>query len=204
MEHINTHSNVQWVGRGFPNVIPAEHLYSTFVYRKSMAEHGYDMNLSAVGHREETIFTYQMHLAGHRLLVNRDAMVWHLREGSGGIRSYSDSSMWARDEAHFRRLCDGWGVKIKERLWVNLDGGRGDHYMFRMALPDIKKAHPDKLITVACAYPDCMDGESGIELRSVHDGIMGCPNFNELNIYMWCMQRNWNKSLVEAFKELYK
>lgn len=205
MVHINTHSNVQWIGPGYPRIVPAEHLYSTFIYRRDAAlEKGYDKNLSPVGHREETIFTYNLFKAGHKLLVNREAVTWHLRMGVGGIRSHSDSSLWARDEAYFRLFCEQWGVKPMERKWINLDGGRGDHYMFRMALPHIKETNPDVLITVASAFPECLEGEEGIDVVSVQDGINGCQNFQELNIYRWCMERKWSKSLVEAYKELYE
>jgi len=145
-----------------------------------------------------------MFKAGHKLLVNREALTWHLRMGVGGIRSHSDASLWARDEAYFKLLCEQWDVKPMERKWINMDGGRGDHYMFRMALPHIKEANPDVLLTVASAFPECLEGETGIDIMSVQDGIMSCGNFQELNIYRWCMVNKWDQSLVEAFKEIYE
>lgn len=204
LKHVNTHSNVQWIGPGYPRVVSAEHLYSTFIYRKSTAlEKGYDKNLSPVGHREETIFTYNMFRSGHALLVNRDAVTWHLRMGVGGIRSHTDTSMWEKDEAYFGLLCEAWGVKPVTRKWINMDGGRGDHYMLRMALPAIKEANPDVLLTIAAAHPECLDGEDEIDVFSVYEGYRSCPNFAELNVYRWCMERDWDKSLVDAFVEIY-
>jgi len=76
--------------------------------------------------------------------------------------------------------------------------------MFRMALPDIKKANPDVLLTVAAAFPECLEGETGIDVMSVHDGIMSDQRFQEKNIYRWCMEQKWDKSLVDAYKEIYK
>jgi len=202
MVHINTHSNVQWIkGTG---TVSAEHLYSTFIYRRSAGlEHGYDLNLSPVGHREESIFTYNLFRDGGKLLVNRDATTWHLRMDTGGIRSHSDRSLWSKDEAYFRLLCEQWGIKPMERLWINMDGGRGDHYMLRMALPEIKAAHLDKLITVASAFPECLEGEDGVDVTSVADGMSNVHDFGKLNVYQWCMANGWNESLVEAFKRIY-
>jgi len=205
LTHINTHSNLQWLGKGQPSVVNAEHLYSTFIYRRSAGlVHGYDQALSVVGHREETIFTYNMFRDGHALLINREAVVWHMRQDVGGIRSYNDPSLWLRDEMRFDALCAEWGVTPLKRLHVNLDGGRGDHYMFRMALPDIRKAHPNEIITVYAAYPECLDDEVDIEIKSVADGISSVHNFELLGLYRWCMERRWDKSVVEAYKQIYK
>ena len=79
--------NVQW----FPFETPAnksvDHLYSTFLYRKEAAQHGYEMTLSPKGFREETIFTYEMKRKGWNLLVTPKCVTWHYQQPTGGIRS---------------------------------------------------------------------------------------------------------------------
>lgn len=206
IKNIDTHMNVQWLRpvAGEADVVSADHLYSTFIYRKAAAVHGYNKNLSPVGHREETIFTYEMSRLGWMLLVNRGPVVWHLRENTGGIRTYDNHELWASDERVFRDKCKNWGVNILSRLWINLDCGRGDHYVFKMALADIKKANPDKLITCAAAFPEYLMDEKGIEIVSVADGkrFLGA-RFEDLNIYSFGERNNWNGSLKDAFKKLY-
>lgn len=207
--NINTALNLQWIpGEG---VVPADHLYSTFIFRKEAAKHGYCKELSPVGHREETIFTYEMKRAGWTLLIERSAVTWHFREPNGGIRSFDDNSMWSRDEEVFKRKMKEWGVSGKDRLWVNLDCGRGDHWMFRMMLDELLAKHADKVVTLAACYPDAFNdyvpkpGSARLEIVSVADGInaLGQEKMNGLNVYGWCMEHGWNRSLVDAFKKIY-
>jgi hypothetical protein len=209
MRDIFDHTNLQWHGKpaiGEESVVEAEHLYSTFIYRKSAASHGYRVSsLSSVGHREETIFTHEMHRAGHRLLINRDAMVWHLRGDVGGIRSHNNQSLWEMDERFFLGLCQEWGITPREVLHINLDAGRGDHYMFKMAFDRIRENNPDKSIVVYSAHPEWLSDIDGIEVLSVKDGrdkLRGW--FDDINIYAWCMKNNWQGSIVDAFVHLYK
>ena len=56
MEHIYSAPNIQWsVGKG---VVEVDHLHSTFLYRANIVD--YNLELSPVAHREETIFTYEL------------------------------------------------------------------------------------------------------------------------------------------------
>ena len=87
--------------------IEVEHLYSGFMYRKSIAKEigGYPLNLSKVGHREETIFTYSMFKAGYKLYVHPRAISYHYHPMFGGIRETAGQmhkeELWKHDEELF-------------------------------------------------------------------------------------------------------
>lgn len=205
LPNIKVAMNMQWIpGEGS---VSADHLYSSFVYRKSAGKHGYCSELSPVGHREETIFTYEMRRAGWNLIIDRSAITWHMRNPQGGIRSYDDVSMWQRDEAIFDRKLSEWNVKLKNIKWCNLDAGIGDQWMFKMALPDILKSNPDVLFNIATAHPKALEDivSDRIKLFSIADGInvLGEARMSDLNIYAFCMRNNWKSSIMEAFKKLY-
>lgn len=204
MSDINAYNNVQWSLPSITDdkVIPAEHLYSTFVYRKSAANR-YNENLSVVGHREETMFTYDIYRNGYSLKINRDAKVWHLRESSGGIRSFNDPLLWHRDEQIFRDYCKEHSIVLKESLVVNLDCGLGDHYLFKMALPRIRESRPDTLFKIACCHPEVFEDEDDVEVMSISEGYQMMPDFERINIYRYCMEHNWTRFMVDAYVSLY-
>jgi FkbM family methyltransferase len=80
--------NEQWF---YPNIDfetkEVDHLYSSFLFRKDAAKHGYCMELSPKGFREETIFTYEMKLAGWKILFTPKCLSWHFHSPTGGIRA---------------------------------------------------------------------------------------------------------------------
>lgn len=202
ISEINAAHNMQWtVGRG---VVPADHLYSTFVFRKAAAAHGYCKELSVVGHREETIFSHEMKRAGWQLLIERSAVTHHLRDMSGGIRSFSDGKLWEADEAVFRRKIEEWGVRLKGRRLVVLDCGLGDHWSFKMVLQEVKSKYPDDRITIAACYPSVFE-DSGVDLISIAEAkqMLNEDRLNKMNVYHFGVQENWSGNLLDAFRELY-
>ena len=80
-------------------------LYSTFIYSVEAAKQigGYCMELSPVGHREETIFTYELKRHGWKLIFEPKAVTWHLRENTGGIRSWKGEDNYRHDDEIFKR-----------------------------------------------------------------------------------------------------
>ena len=78
--------NVQWFKQDKKSII-VDHLYSTFMYRKDLTNHGYDMRLSKVGFREETMFSYGIKKLGYDLVVATEAITWHFKQEFGGIRN---------------------------------------------------------------------------------------------------------------------
>ena len=47
----------------------------------------YNLNLSRVAHREETLFTYELHKKGYGVYAVSNAVSWHLKNPNGGIRA---------------------------------------------------------------------------------------------------------------------
>jgi len=203
IEDIFMGMNIQWCDPKVESFIEVDHLQgSTFLFRKEAGAHGYDLNLSKVGHREETIFTYEMKRAGWRLVVLTGVKTWHMRYGAGGIRSDNQIKQFQDDENIFIEYIKKWNIKTKPVKVIPLDSGIGDHYAFRSALPAIKEKHKHAKLVIGACYPAVFEGEEGIEVISLAD----CAAFvkvEEYNIYAWMDHMNWKKSLTEAYKAAY-
>ncbi len=202
---IYTSLNYQWYSGG--DVIESEHLYSSFLYRKTAGAHGYCKDLSTVGHREETIFTYEMFTHGWKLIIDPNIITWHMKENSGGIRSFSNKKLWENDEEIFRKKLLAWKSISDNTILVNMDCGIGDHFMFKPVLKDLISNNPEKTINVAACFKEVfMDlDHTNVKYLSIADAkIMYGKKFEELNVYKYCMDNNWkDKPLVKAFKQIY-
>jgi hypothetical protein len=181
IEYINTELNIQW---GYiDSVREVDHLHCSFLYRAGIAD--YNLNLSRVAHREETIFTYELKNKGYKLLVVPNAITWHSKS-SGGIRSEKDPSLYERDESIFRNI-----VQYKDHTIVVLDCGMGDHIVFKHVLPEIKNP-----IIFSC-FPDIIPG------KSIGEAQLLFGDLSKYNIYRWMDIWNWKDSLENAFRKLY-
>jgi hypothetical protein len=177
-----------------------EHLYSTFLYRVKAGRQvgGYPTELSTVGHREETIFTYKLKRAGWVLLITPYAKTWHLREAKGGIRSFNDPSLWEHDEEVFQGYLQRWEVTPKPSKIIVLDCGLGDHFAFKSILPKLKEIHADKELILAVCYPDVLKDE-GLKLLSIAEAkTMLGEGYDESSIYKKLWDINWKGSLAEG------
>ena len=75
IENIDKEANIQW---GYiTQAKTVEHLHCSFLYKAGVYD--YNLGLSRVAHREETLFTYGLHQKGFTLLVVPNAVTWHLR-----------------------------------------------------------------------------------------------------------------------------
>ena len=203
MQDIFLGLNIQWMAKHDTKVVDVDHLQgSTFLFRKKAGEHGYDLNLSRVGHREETIFTYEMKRAGWRLSVLTDIKTWHMRYGAGGIRSQNDIKLFESDEKIFYSYLNKWNIAISKVKVIPLNSGIGDHYAFRNALPAIKKKYNDHRLIIGACYPDVFAEDTGIEIVSLAESEV-LANSDENNIYAWMDKHNWKRSLAEAYKAKY-
>jgi hypothetical protein len=200
IEDVDLGLNPQWYS--FNGVLSVDHLYSTFIFRKSAAKHGYCMKLSPVGHNEETMFTYQMKRAGGTLLVTSGAVTWHLRSNEGGIRSYKDPSLWEHDKKIFIEQLKEWKVVPNKYRFAVLDSGMGDHYVFKKVLQKMKQIYKNEKIIVACCYQDIFKDDK-VKTISIADAKTYFGNIDKFNIYKFMWDRNWNKSLELAFQEMY-
>lgn len=207
IKYINISPNFQWSKTNV--VVEAEHLYSTFLYRKEAGKHGYNKELSPVGHREETLFTHEMKRNNWKLLIDTNLVTWHLRESSGGIRSFNDRSLWAKDEEVFNKKLKEWGINLAGVFPVNMDNGMGDHWMFKPILEKILKTNVHDMIVVASCYPavfeDLEKKYNNLQQISIADGnaIFGKEKMDSLNVYRMCDQLKWNTHVQKAFEKLY-
>lgn len=203
IEEIDSKPNCQWTKHTRTDVFEVEHLYSTFLYRKKASKHGYNLSLSPVCHREESMFSMSMGKAGWKLLVTPNVITWHSRAPEGGIRSYRDPSLWDHDEKIFQKFLKDLKInKNDESFYVVLNGGIGDHFMFRNLLPMLKEKHGNKLILSVC-YPEVFENDEVtlISIQEAKNRFNG--NIEKFDIYQWCGIRKWDKPLIDAYRQMY-
>ena len=182
MENIDKEPNVQWGLVKEPKRV--EHLYSTFLYRAGV--HDYNLGLSRVAHREETLFSYGLHQKGYELWVVPDAITWHLKNPQGGIRDNNKQEAFEHDEQIFRNFLGFSGQTI-----VVLNCGLGDHIVFSRLLPEIHNP-----VVFGC-YSEI------IPCRPIAEAIALFGNIDQWNIYGKMDQWKWTDSLENAFRKLY-
>ena len=182
IENIDDEPNIQW------NVITdtkeVDHLHCSFLYRAGIYD--YNLGLSRVAHREETLFTYGLKCKGYRILTVPDAITWHMKNPQGGIRSDSKDDMFVHDEFIFRN----W-VANADKTIVVLEGGMGDHVVFSKVLPDVKNP------LVFTCYPEIVQGQSIAEAYRLFGGL------DQFNVYKKMAQWNWKSSLEDAYRKMY-
>jgi hypothetical protein len=182
IDAIDSEQNIQWAH--IIQVKEVEHLHCTFLYRARTYD--YNLGLSRVAHREETLFTYGLHQMGYRILAAPNAITWHMKNPQGGIRSETNPALYAHDEQIFRNHLDARGQTI-----VVLDCGRGDHIVFSHVLPKVSNPR------VFTCYPDLVPGEPISKARELFGTI------EPYNIYAKMFLWGWTGSLQSAFEKMY-
>lgn len=182
IEDIDTEPNIQW--NYIKKIKTVEHLHCSFLYRAGI--HDYNLGLSRVAHREETLFTYGLHQKGYKILVAPHAVTWHMKNPQGGIRSESKKEMYYKDEQIFRNI-----VGYKDKTIVVLNSGLGDHIVFSKLLADIPNP-----VVFGC-YPEI------IPCRSIAEANALFGDLDQWNIYKKMCEWNWKDSLENAYRKLY-
>jgi hypothetical protein len=182
IDRIDSEPNIQW--GVIEEVKEVEHLHCTFLYRARTSD--YNLGLSRVAHREETLFTYSLHQKGYRILAVPHAVTWHLRNPEGGIRSEDKAAMFEHDERIFRNILDH-----RVQTIVVLNCGLGDHLVFSKILPEISKP-----VVFSC-YPEVVPGRSIAEAQHLFGSL------EPYNIYGKMDRWKWTGSLEDAFRKLY-
>jgi GT2 family glycosyltransferase len=182
IDQINSEPNIQW--NYIENVKEVEHLHCSFLYRAGV--HNYNLKLSRVAHREETLFTWGLSQKGYKVLVCPDAVTWHFKNPQGGIRSETQQEMYVHDEYIF----NNW-LNHRDRNIVVLNSGLGDHIVFSRIIGDI--ADP----LVFTCYPEIIQGKSIAQAEHLFGDI------DQWNIYKKMAQWNWKGSLEDAYRKLY-
>jgi GT2 family glycosyltransferase len=182
IENINTEPNIQW---SFINKVKeVEHLHCSFLYKAGV--HDYNLGLSRVAHREETLFTYGLFKKGYKILAVPNANTWHFKNPNGGIRSETNQAFYEQDENLFNNL-----INYSDKKIVILNCGMGDHVVFTHVLPEIKNAE------VFTCYPDIVPGRSIAEARQLFG------NIDPWSIYIKMHQWKWKGSLEDAYRKMY-
>lgn len=173
--------SIQW--DYIEEVKEVDHLHCSFLYRAGV--HDYNLGLSQVAHREETLFTFGLKQKGYKLLVVPNTVTWHLKNKQGGIRTFQQE-MFQHDEYIFRNH-----LEYRDKTIVVLDSGMGDHLIFAKILPLIEKAE------VFSCYPEIVPG------RSIADAMNLFGDLDCYNIYRKMDQWDWKESLEKAFRKMY-
>ena len=173
--------NLQW--DYISNVKSVDHLHCSFLYRAGVYD--YNLALSRVAHREETLFTWGLKKKGYDLLLVPNAVTWHLKNQHGGIRT-GQYEMFESDERIFRNY-----LSFRNQTVVVLDCGMGDHIVFSKVLPFINNP-----VVFSC-YPEIIPG------RSIAEAQWLFGDLTEFNIYRKMDQWKWTKSLELAYRRLY-
>lgn len=181
LENIDKESNIQWDTIEY--VMDVDHLHCSFLYRAGVVD--YNLALSRVAHREETMFTYSLKKRGYQIIVVPGATTWHLKS-EGGIRMEKDPSLYAKDEAIFQNF-----LKYKDNTVVVLDSGMGDHIVFSHVLPEIKDA------AVFSCYPEIVPGGSIAQAHQLFGDLDG------FSIYKKMHHWGWKGSLENAYRKMY-
>lgn len=182
IDSIDSEPNIQW------GIIKEEkhvdHLHCTFLYRAGVCD--YNLGLSRVAHREETIFTYGLHQKGYEILAIPNAVTWHMKNPEGGIRSETKQELYEHDEQIFRNI-----LRYRDKTIVVLNCGLGDHLVFSHVLPSIPNAE------VFTCYPEVVPGKSIAQAHQTFGDI------DPWNIYKKMAQWKWKDSLENAYRKLY-
>ena len=173
--------SIQW--DYIENVKEVDHLHCSFLYRAGVYD--YNLALSRVAHREETLFTFGLKQKGYKLLVVPDAVTWHLKNQSGGIRT-GQKEMFDHDEFIYRNF-----IGFKDKTIVVLDNGMGDHICFKPVLDKIKDP-----VVFSC-YPEIIPG------RSIGEAHHLFGDLTSWNIYKKMDQWQWKDSIQSAFERMY-
>ena len=182
IDNIDSEPNAQW-GK-IERARHVEHLHCTFLYRAGIVD--YNLGLSRVAHREETLFTYGLHQKGYEILIVPNAVTWHMKNPEGGIRSETKAEMYGHDENIFRNI-----LQYRDKTIVVLNCGLGDHIVFSHVLPSIPNA-----VVFGC-YPEIVPGRSIAEAQHLFGDI------DPWNVYKKMDQWKWKDSLENAYRKLY-
>jgi len=182
IDNIDNEPNIQW--GVIKKAKEVEHLHCSFLYRAGV--HDYNLGLSRVAHREETLFTYGLHQKGYKILAVPYATTWHMKNPNGGIRMETKQELYEHDEKIFKNT-----LSCRDKTIVVLNCGLGDHIVFSHVLPSIPNAE------VFTCYPEIVQGQS------IAKAIELFGDIDQWNIYKKMDQWGWKDSLENAFRKMY-
>ena len=204
VEDIFNGINLQWFVDG-DRLREVDHLYSCYLFRvKAGREAGGYPTLTNVSFREDSWFSMKLKRAGYKLLVEPRATVWHLQQSTGGVRAFSDGSLWAQDDAKFREWLASCGVEDNSPKLLVGDFGIGDHFALKSILPQLKEKHKDRGLIIAISHVGILEDE-GVPLISIGEAQQRLgARFSDSNLYAWMARNNWKRPMTEAMLAFWK
>ena len=179
--------NLQWNPGHI--VTEVEHLYSSFIYRAGIVS--YNLELSPVAHREETLFSHELKRAGYKLIVDTSIKTYHYRADTGGIRAHNNAFFYEHDERIFKKKMEEFGYKL-----INVNNGIGDHYAFLNILPQLQEKY--KHLILGVVYPEVFKGVKNVTLIPIN----ASEKYTDDNIYKWMIDNKWTDSIVKAYRTM--
>mgnify|MGYP001478772026 FL=1 len=69
---------------------------------------------------------------------------------------------------------------------------------------EVKEKYKDKRLVLAVCYPEVFE-DSGVPLISIAEAeaMIGKEAIDAQNVYKFCWDRNWKKSLASAYREMF-
>ncbi len=187
IEDIYSSQNKQWYNIDVKEEV--DHVHCSFLYRANVVD--YNLNLSKVAHREETLFSYAFIKKGYRNILVPNATCYHLKSETGGIRD-GLVELYEHDEKIFSEL-------LNTGTLIVLDSGIGDHFVFESILNEVIQKY--KKVTIASCYPEVFK-DYKINNISIADASK-IIDITSQNIYKNMVDWNWSDSLQSAYKKLY-
>ena len=84
---------------------------------------------------------------------------------------------------------------------VVLNNGLGDHYAFKHILPELIEKYGKDNITIAVCYREVFK-EYDIKLISIAEAQQ-LGDLDKYNVYKYMWDKQYSKSIVEAYREMY-
>lgn len=184
----------------FSGLKEVQHLYNSFLFNKNKVRSYKYKDLSIVGHREETMFSYDIYKKGYKLIVDGECLTYHMKMPTGGIRDCNQVSYWQKDEAFFDSFLKSHKVYLNKYKTIYLNNGLGDNFAFKHILSEIQDKYSDSKILIFTCYPEVFWDCKNVEVSSLNAAHILLPpaEIDRCNVY-----KRRGKTLIDAFRSIY-
>lgn len=184
--------NEQW------SIVPVtksvQSLHCSYMYKANIAD--FDLRLSKVAFREESLHSGQIFFNGYKVLIT-PGIIWHFKNKNGGIRSEENRKNYEHDSAIFTDWLTFNKVN-KDQFLVVIDAGYGDHLVFKKDIYPRLKAKHKNLILAVC-HPQLFPNEKCISIAEASK----ITDMDKHNIYKLGVDTGHKGSLSSLYERLY-
>jgi len=196
IEGLSDQVNIQWFRHDRPDPIPAEHLTANILFSRSWLDRigGFETQLFHQ-HRDETQATWRLHVEGARLLVDPEAVAWHLRAENGGSRGHA-AEVFLEDHRRFMAQ----RKTMKAGIHLNLGHAIGDGFMATPMIHMMRQANPDRNLAVYAPWArPVLEGNPDVDDIAEHPLDAQRTARLERSVYGWAGANRWQGHLAEAY-----